>query len=111
MCFFYNHNIVKLSIRESAKLAIKEASIFWKKCRIPIRDEQHCIAKLENMHQEWKNICKIKKRLSDAQKRREKQFSDKLNDLFDIAHANALQLMKNEVDKIFLINQREFHEL
>lgn len=105
--FFFNHNIVKLSIRESAKLAIKEIFIFWQKARIPIRDEQHCIVKLEKMHQEWKTICKNKNRVCDTQKNKEKQFSDKLNDLFDIAHTNALHVMKNEVDINFLINQRK----
>ena len=34
-------------------------------------------------------------------------FQDKLGDLFDIAHANALEMIKIDDDKEFLIAQRE----
>jgi hypothetical protein len=34
-------------------------------------------------------------------------FVSKLNDLFDIAHVNALQLISLEEDKQFVINQRK----
>ena len=42
-----------------------------------------------------------------AQKKRKTKFIDVLDDLFDIAHANALQLIKIEEDREFLIAQRE----
>lgn len=32
---------------------------------------------------------------------------EKFDDLFDIAHGNALELIKIEEDKLFLINQRK----
>jgi hypothetical protein len=34
-------------------------------------------------------------------------FKDNLNGLFDIAHSNALHIIKIHEDKLFLIKQRE----
>ncbi|XP_050528083.1 uncharacterized protein LOC126898185 [Daktulosphaira vitifoliae] len=45
------------------------------------------------------------KSLSDT--RNEEDFVNKLDDLFDIAHSDALNLIKVEVDKQFLLAQRE----
>ncbi|CAH0552487.1 unnamed protein product [Brassicogethes aeneus] len=42
-----------------------------------------------------------------ASLRREEDFQNNLDNLFDIAHANALECIKIEEDKIFLQKQRE----
>ena len=42
-----------------------------------------------------------------AQKKREAKFVDVLDDLFDVAQADALQLIKTDEDREFLIAQRE----
>lgn len=105
--FFHNHNTVKLSIRESASLTIRELSVFWAKARIPVRKEQHCITKLEMLHWNWTNLRKNKNKPQQIFRDRENVFIDQLGDLFDIAHSNALSMMKNEVDKAFLLSQRE----
>ncbi|GBO27657.1 hypothetical protein AVEN_215867-1 [Araneus ventricosus] len=47
------------------------------------------------------------KKLQDVFKRRQQEFVSNLNNLFDIAHADALQLMKIEEDRMFLQRQRE----
>lgn len=52
-------------------------------------------------------ICKNKNRRSPGQISRENQFAESLNTLFDIAHADALDIMQDEVDKHFLITQRK----
>ncbi|GBP84298.1 hypothetical protein EVAR_56984_1 [Eumeta japonica] len=45
--------------------------------------------------------------MQDVYKRREEDFQNNLDNLFDIAHANALEWIKIEEDKIFLQKQRE----
>ncbi|GBM34003.1 hypothetical protein AVEN_166436-1 [Araneus ventricosus] len=40
-------------------------------------------------------------------KRREKEFGESLDNLFDIAHADKFQSIKIEEDKVFLLRQRE----
>lgn len=43
---FYNVRKVKLDLRPSAAIAIKEVEVFWDKARIPIRETHHSIDKL-----------------------------------------------------------------
>lgn len=60
-----------------------------------------------DLHHTWRELQKNSKKSSDIYKRRERDFQNSLDNLFDIAHADALQLMKIEEDKIFLQKQRE----
>lgn len=104
---FYNIRYVNLTVRVSARLAIEETIIFWQKARIPVRETQHCIAKLEALYKEWRNLQKNSSRNSDIQRNKENAFTDNLNDLFDIAHAKALSTIKIAQDREFLIAQRQ----
>ncbi|GBM71784.1 hypothetical protein AVEN_79437-1 [Araneus ventricosus] len=47
------------------------------------------------------------KKKRDIFMRREKEFKESLDNIFDIAHAEAFQLIKIEEDKVFLLGQRE----
>lgn len=47
------------------------------------------------------------KKTQDVFKQRQQKFTYNLYNLFDIAHADAFQLIKIEEDKIFLQHQRE----
>lgn len=104
--FFFNMRCVNLPIRESAKLTIDETVIFWQKASIPVRQPHHCIAKLEALYNLWRNLQKNCRRKSETQKSKEAEFTEKLDDLFDIAHANALETMKLKENREFLIAQR-----
>lgn len=98
---------MKLTVRESARFTIREVEIFWAKAQIPVIVESHSVDKLEKLFNEWKNLHKSSKKESEFQRQKESQFVDKLPDLFDIAHGNALKMLKNDVDKQFLISQRQ----
>lgn len=52
-------------------------------------------------------FTKNAKKLQDVFERRQQEFVSNLDNLFDIAHADALQLMKIEEDRMFLQRQRE----
>lgn len=104
---FYNMRKVKLDLRSSAYLVIKEAEIIWNKARIPVRQIDRSVQKVEALYQQWKNLQKTCKRSTPLQKRREDEFIKNMNNLFDIAHGNALDLIKIEEDKEFLKNQRK----
>lgn len=104
---FYNLRKVKLNVRESCSLLIKETIVFWEKARIPTRDFPRCVDKLEKMYNEWRNLQKHATRKNENQINKEKQFTDQLKDLFDIAHANAMQMISLEEDKSFLTLQRQ----
>lgn len=59
---FYNMRKVKLDLRSSAILTIKEAEVLWEKARIPTKKGQRNIEKLESLYYEWKTIQKTCKR-------------------------------------------------
>lgn len=104
---FFNIREVKLSVSESANLVVRECIIFWEKARIPTRAIPNCVKKLVDLHHAWRELQKNSKKTQDIYKHREKDFQNNLDNLFDIAHANALEWMKIEEDKIFLQKQRE----
>src|SRR5215469_12695783 len=56
---FYNLRTVKLTVRESSKLTIREVFIFWEKARIPTKNDQDVITKLEKLHAERELFKKI----------------------------------------------------
>lgn len=106
--FFFNTRTAKLSVRESATLAVDEVFIFWKKARLPTRQSQNCVAKLLKLYQEWDKIRKNSNRKASKQQvMKEANFCETLDDLFDIAHANALEIINIPEDREFLLNQRE----
>ncbi|KAL4132318.1 hypothetical protein QTP88_009490 [Uroleucon formosanum] len=104
---FFNLRVVKLNLRESARLIIREVFVFWEKARIPVRLEKHCISKVESLYDEWRTLQKHATRNTASHKEHEKLFISTFNDLFEVAHADALQIMKIETDRLFLINQRK----
>ncbi|GBO29411.1 hypothetical protein AVEN_209061-1 [Araneus ventricosus] len=80
---------------------------FGKKARISTNSVPNCVRKLVNEFQDWRDLQKNAKKLQDVFKRRQQEFESNLDNLFDIAHADALQLMKIEEDRMFLQRQRE----
>lgn len=105
--FLYLHKVQKLTIRDASSGVVKTVSEFWVKAGIPTRSSQHSIQKLETIFYEWKGLQKHKKRTSAAHKAKEDEFVSRLQELFDIAHADALTLISNPEDRAFLLSQRE----
>lgn len=104
--FFYNHKIKKMTLRESSRSAIREVLKLWAKARIPTTEERNAIEKIEKLFDTWSKLKKNSKRQTETQKANENSFQLKLDTLFDIAHANAMALIKIEEDRLFLTDQR-----
>jgi len=104
---FFNMRSVKLSLRESANLVIKETEIYWNKSRIPIRETHKSVNKLEKLYEEYRALQKNRHSKNPVCKNKEKSFCENLSNLFDISRVNALQLMSNEKDKMFFLNQQK----
>ncbi|XP_042230868.1 uncharacterized protein LOC121872269 [Homarus americanus] len=105
--FFQIHKVNKATIKESAKEVIKQVLPFWEMARIPTCSEIHARERVEKMFVKWKSLQKAAKRRSQAQQIKEEVFKEQLSKLFDIAHANALTMIKIEEDRQFLLAQRE----
>ena len=105
--FLFLHQKKALQIRDSSRVTVERVVEIWMKASIPIRDKQNCITKLEKLFYQWKLIKKNKNRRTETQIKKEKEFVDCLENLFDISHEKSLDMMKNETDKMFLLAQRQ----
>lgn len=92
---------------DAAVQTVKEIEDFWQKARIPVRPFQHAVKKLEDLVGRWEALKKNKGRRSETQEKNEEKFTYIFNDLFDIAHQDALKMIKIVEDKAFLEAQRE----
>lgn len=105
--FLHLHKVEKRTVRDSSRQAIEAISAFWTKVGIPVRASKHIIEKLEAVFLEWKGLQKHKTRTTLGHKTKENEFIDRLDDLFDIAHADAFTIMTNPADRAFLVSQRQ----
>ena len=62
---------------------------------------------IRKLHAEWQGLKKRIKRTSKTNLSNQAKFNESLNDLFDVAHRDALTLMKIDEDRKFLEAQRE----
>ena len=104
---FYNMRHVGLNFKEAANLTLREITLFWAKAKIPTQMPKHAITKVEKLYKEWSNIQKSSTRKSKIQEERELAFKSKLDDLFDIAAADAVSQMTKTEDIQFLQLQRQ----
>ncbi|XP_050530378.1 uncharacterized protein LOC126899463 [Daktulosphaira vitifoliae] len=103
---FYNMRFAKMTLSESCLLVIEECLIFWRKARIPTKDKSHCVKKLKKEYDAWRALEKSKNHGSEHQKNKEKNYIESLNNLFDIAHQDALNIISIAEDRKFLLSQR-----
>ena len=104
--FFHQHSRNKDTIHSSAVCVSQEVISFWAKARIPVRAEQHVVKKLEKIIDRYQKLRKNKKRKNVTQQRQETNFLNEIEQLFDIAHDNAMNMLTIEEDKQFLTAQR-----
>lgn len=105
--FFYKHRTENLTILDSAKFVLCEIIKVWDKYLLPTKNSHHSLEKIRELYKNWQKtqVHKARKK-SSAQQILEKNFSNSLNQLFDIAPQNALQMLKSP-QKRLLIDSRE----
>ena len=105
--FIFYHRSEKLSINESANCVYDQLLPFWNKCRLPVRQKNHIIKKIRDLYGEQVNLMKHKKRNNPTDQANQSRYTEKIDKLFDISHANSNQLIKIEEDREFLKMQQE----
>ena len=105
--FLHRHNVLKEDIRTAANRTIERVDPAWFRATIPIKHRQDSIKKLEQLFCQWKGLKKDQRRQTQTQQANEAKFLEMVEELFDIAHANAMELIENEEDKFFLESQRK----
>ena len=104
--FLHLHQIQNKPVHTAAGEVVKKLSTFWAKANVPVRHKPDCINQVQKLFKCWVDLKKNSSRNTSTQKAKESEFSDKFEDLFDIAHANAMSMIANK-DKNSLIAQRE----
>lgn len=91
---FYNLRHCCQPLNAAIEATIEKTFASWANANIPTREKQNCIKKLKNVYEKLRKIQKNANRRSAVQKQREEEFKNILDDLFDIAHADAEKIMK-----------------
>jgi len=94
-------------IKEAGNIVTQEITMFWEKARIPTKRADHITDKIKKLHESYRLLQKGSERQNPKQMNATKSFQDSLDDLFDIAHADAMKLMTIQEDKDFLELQRK----
>lgn len=79
----------------------------WGKARNLVKPEQHSVKKLEVLFQTWKDFKHLRNGKTPAKVCNQEAFKGTLDDLFPIAHADALHKMSMKEDQDFLFAQRQ----
>src|SRR6218665_914882 len=89
----------KLSLEDSIEKTSSLILPIWDKARIPTKAPVHVVEHIRKLHAEWQGL---KKRISRNSGKNQPMFQDRLDDLFDIAHCDAMSLINIEEDRLFL---------
>lgn len=83
--------------------------IFWRKVKILTQDRANVFRKLNKFYGSRRNLDINKKRNTIVQKKNkhENDFEKNLNNLFDIAHFNLMNIIKIGEHMLFLSYQRQ----
>ena len=105
----HHHLSHRLPTRQASLYVIEEVTEVWNIACIQLYNirKDHDIAKLELLYKEWSTLKKHKIHQSESHTSNESQFCAKMNNLFDIAHANAVTIIKISEDLEFLAAQWE----
>lgn len=103
----FNTREKKMKLNDSIASAVEECEQFWRNARIPTQFSADCRKKLRKLYIKYRTLEKNKSKLGQVHRQREENFQNDLNNLFDIAHKNAVSIIKNPEDFEFLLNQRK----
>lgn len=96
-----------MTVRNSAKATAIEIKQFWERARLPTKNHYKIIAQIEKLFYKWKKMKKSISKPTKTQQDNETAFVVTLDDLFDVAHSDAMTLVTVTEDKEFLSAQRE----
>jgi hypothetical protein len=105
--FVYYHITKKMTVTDSAHEVHDQLVPFWAKSHLSVRQKHHVVQKIKDLYNERNNLMKHRSCSNQSDLHKQKQFTEKLEQLFDISHANAKSIITNEEDRTFLQLQLE----
>ena len=111
MALFYHYKqVTNKTVREAAHSTANDVLAVWAKAHIPTRLKKHVVNKIQCLFKEYDNLKRNKEnkaKRSETLKKKEEEWKVGLDVLFDIAHANAMEMIRIQEDREFLLAQRE----
>lgn len=92
--FFHKHLTLKRTVKDSASIVSDLILEFWNKARIPCKSKKHLIPLLEKDFKVWQNLKKSRNRNTQKDLENQVAFCENLDDLYDIAHPQAFEMIK-----------------
>lgn len=83
------------------------ALIFYAKPRIPTEMPHNNLLKVIKLKDEYRELKKNRNKTFQSQIDKEKAFAEKLDDLFDMSHKDAMNMINDKAVLDFLMAQRE----
>jgi len=105
--FWHRHRSCGKTLGESASLTLTKVKSFWERAHISVKKDCRSKEQILCLYKEWQNLQKNFKTAQTSCRKKEDKFADELDDLFDIAHGDAVKLIKDEEDGQFLLLQRK----
>lgn len=105
--FFYKHNTLKVTIRQSANQVIETILNIWSETGIPTNNYRTGVLKLEKLYKEWTTLKKNVTRKYEADILKRKLFEKKLDGLFDRTKTNIDATLTDQ-QRNFLHDQRTY---
>ena len=72
------------------------------KSRIPTKEKHRVVRMIKDLYEQYVKLMKNFKRSNERDEQNQQEFTDKLEKMFDLSHADADKLIKNEEDRQFL---------
>lgn len=104
---FHHHDREQLSLKDSIAHTTEQLLLVWDKAKIPTKAPTHVVEHVRKLHTEWQVLKKLIKRTSASNLSNQQTFVESLDDLFDMAHRDAMTIIKIQEDRNFLAAQRE----
>lgn len=108
LAVFIFHNVNKQGLVTAAvgSTTTKILNV-WEKANIPTSEPSYVKKKVMKLFSDFKTIKKLKNRATETEVAKRGILMNSLEDIFDVAHADALISRIPEEDKEFLRSQRE----
>jgi hypothetical protein len=97
----------QMSLKDSVDATTELLLPIWNKARIPTKASAHVVEHIRKLHGEWQGLKKHFNRTSATNLSNQQMFQESLDDLFDIAHRDAMSIITIDEDREFLQAQRE----
>lgn len=104
---FHYHTDKNMSMKDSVDKSVSLLLPIWEMARIPTKAQNHVVEHIRKLHSDWQGLKKNISRNSATNLSNQAKFKESLDDLFDIAHQDAMSTISIEEDRLFLLAQRE----